>query len=410
MNKRKNLLAALLTLILLALACANPLEAPTSQEPANVETIVAATLAALTASPGNETLPSTPQPGDDPSSLLPRPLLYLANDAAQISQVYRLGRDGKSITQLTFEGTNVDDFDVSPVDGSIVFLSNNQLFTINADGSNRSLIVDGGAQDPNNPIITEVTKPLWSPNGQTIAFGQRGINFYSITSGQSNLTLPAQIDSNGFGLMYWPVSYAPDGNKLLITIAPIASDGFSNAIYYPDGNAVVDLVMPPDARNICCSINWTPDGSAFYAGVSFLSPFTTPGLWRVNTANGQVDTLLSSDEIAETFNLAAAPFPAPDGQLYFIHGSQTGLSDYAVTTTLQMVRSATDGTTGRAILRPESFNSANEFLWAPDASFVLAAIPPTSGIFEGGAMNLYYTDGQPAISLVPFVRYMKWGQ
>lgn len=410
MNKRSKPLFAWFVLIFLALACANPLGTPAPQEePANVETIVAATFSALTAAPSDGApLPSTPEPGSAPSGLLPHPMLYLANDAAQITQVYRLGVDGKSITQLTFEPVNVEEFDVSLVDGSIVYVTNNQLYTINADGSNRSMIVDGGAKDPNNSLATSISNPLWSPNGQTIAYGKKGINFYSIVSGQSNTALPAQLDSNGFGLIYLPISYAPDGGKMLISIIPIASDGYSNAIYYPEGNSVVDLTSPNGGADICCSVNWTADGSAFYAGTAFISPFTSAGLWRVNALNGQVETLLASDEIAETFNLAAAPFPAPDGQLYFIFGNQTGLNDFNVVVPLQMVRSATDGATNRTVLRPESFATANGYLWAPDASFVLATIPPTNDIVEGGALQLFYTDGTPMISLIPFARSMKW--
>lgn len=170
MLKKSNYLFALLALFGITLACANPSPAA----PANVETIVAATFAALTASPNHDaTLPSTPKPVDEPSGLLPHPMYFLNNDGAGLAQVYRLDKDGRTVTQLTFEPANVDDYDISPVDGSIVFVSNNQLLTVNADGSNRSMIVDGGARDENNPFLTNITNPLWSPNGQTIAYGPR---------------------------------------------------------------------------------------------------------------------------------------------------------------------------------------------------------------------------------------------
>ncbi|MFM8877239.1 MAG: TolB family protein, partial [Anaerolineae bacterium] len=149
--KNKNL-PALLALLLLALACANPLTSPALEQPANVETMVAATLSALTSVPA----PSTPVAGDSSSSLLPRSMVYLANDTAQIMQVFRLEKDGKTVTQLTFEPSKVEEFDVSPVDGSIVFLTNHQLYLANADGSNRRLIFDAGPQDEVNPFLTRV--------------------------------------------------------------------------------------------------------------------------------------------------------------------------------------------------------------------------------------------------------------
>ena len=62
-----------------------------------------------------------------------------------------------------------------------------------------------------------------------------------------------------------------------------------------------------------------------------------------------------------------------------------------------------------AILRPETFEGMNETLWAPDASFVIAAMAPIQEVFQGGKVELYYTDGQPVISLIPFAMELKWG-
>jgi hypothetical protein len=96
--------------------------------------------------------------------------------------------------------------------------------------------------------------------------------------------------------------------------------------------------------------------------------------------------------------------------LYFFYANQTGLNDFVVSAPLQIVRSSPDGVTSRAVLRPESFNQANGFLWAPDASFVIVTVPASSEIFEGGAAQLYYTDGQKtAVPLLPFAIDMRWG-
>ena len=136
-------------------------------QPANVETIVAATFAALTA-PAAEAS-ATPLPLT--VSLLPHSMYFLNNDGAGLTQVYRLDKDGKTVTQVTFEPANVESYDVSSVDGSVVYATNNQLFTVNADGSNRSMIVDGGPLDPNDAFVNHINVPLWSPDGQTIAYG-----------------------------------------------------------------------------------------------------------------------------------------------------------------------------------------------------------------------------------------------
>ena len=76
---------------------------------------------------------------------------------------------------------------------------------------------------------------------------------------------------------------------------------------------------------------------------------------------------------------------------------------------LQLVRSASDGVTNRTVLRP-NLCRINEMLWAPDASFVIAAIAPIPDVYQGGSAEVIYTDGQKSIvSLVPFAIDMKWG-
>lgn len=406
MSKKSNHLFALLVLFVITLACANPISGTAPAAPANVETIVAATLAALTA-PATEA-GATPPPVTE--SLLPASMYFLNADSAGLTQVYRLAVDGVTVTQLTFEPASVEEYDVSQVDGSIVYTTNNQLFTVLRDGSNRSMIVDGGVLDPNSPATTLLSNPLWSPDAQTIAFGHKGVNFYSVVAGQATLALPSKIDSAGFGQMNWPEAYSPDGTKLLITVAPIASDGSFSAIYIPSSNTTVDITSTSGgAGSTCCSFSWTADSASIYTGTAFLSPFTSAGLSRVDTNSGQTEALLTSDELAENFNLATAPLLAPDGQLYFIYASQSGLNNFSVNVDLQMVRSAADGVTGRTVLRPESFSNASGFLWAPDASFLIATTYPAPDVYAGGPAKLYYSDGRPVISLVPFAMEMKWG-
>ena len=407
MSKKSNFLFSILALVIVTLACANPLGSGTAPAaPANVETIVAATLSALTATvPGADaTLPPITE------SLLPASLYFLNADSAGVTQIYRLAMDGVTVTQLTFEPANVEQYDVSQVDGSLAYTTNNQLFTVNRDGSNRSMVVDGGTLDPNSPATTLLSDPLWSHDAQTIAFGHKGINLYSVVAGQSTLVLPSKIDSQGFGQMYYPQSYSPDGTKLLITIAPVASDGSFSAIYHPSDNTLVELTNPTDgAGSTCCSFNWSGDSASIYTGTAFLSPFTSAGMSRVDTNSGKMEALLTSDETAESFELATTPFLAPDGQLYFIYANQKGLNDFSVNVDLQMVRSAPDGVTGRTVLRPESFSNASGFLWAPDASFLIATTYPAPDVYAGGPAQLYYSDGRPSIPLVPFAMSMKWG-
>lgn len=393
MSNRSKHLFAYLVLFMVTFACANPPGGTPPENPANIETIVAATFQALT---------QVPPPPNGTSSLLPHPLYFLNNDGAGLAQVYRLDKDGVAVTQLTFEPANVNDYDVSMMDGSVAYVSNNQLFTINADGSNRSMIFNEGT----------ISNPVWSPNGETIAFAYKGLNFYSIASGQSSRVLEDQVDDLGDGLtfpreLYWPESYSADGSKLIITLGYY--EGASTAIYYPNGGALVRLNGAEGAIICCGDYHLTSDASTLYAANPSSGMFNA-GLWRVNTATGDVTTLLLGSYDTNPAEVADNPFLAPDGQLYFFYASLPNADEFIDHPPLQLVRSAADGMTGRTILRPETFENMNEAIWAPDASFVIVANPALPEIYEGGAAQLYYTDGQKA--MVPLVSYalkMKWG-
>jgi hypothetical protein len=134
------------------------------------------------------------------------------------------------------------------------------------------------------------------------------------------------------------------------------------------------------------------------------------GLWRVDANTGNATTLLPTEAGGGAYNLAAYPYAAPDGDLYFFYNvalSPDGMIDRAP---LQMVRSSIDGVTARTVLRPETFNMLNEALWAPDASFVLIADAPIEGVREGGIIELYYSNGDPGpVSLLEFAFDLKWG-
>lgn len=405
-NTKRNL--AYTALILLALACANPLGAPAVPPPANLETLVAATFSALTAAPPL----STPEPGQAAPGLLPRSMYYLAHDAAQIAQVHRLERDGKTVTQLTFEPASVIEFDVSQSDGGIAYIASDQLFLADANGGNRRMIFDAGPQDEVNPFLTRINRVVFSPNGQTLAFGYKGLNFHSVAGGQTNRALDdlVRTEADGFAFpeeLYWPELYSADGSKLLITLGYY--EGASTAIYFPNGGALVRLKDEQRGIICCGDYSLSADGASLYSGNPTFGMFAA-GLWRVDMNTGAVTTLFLGDFDTNPAEISDNPFIAPDGQLYYFHASIPNPGDIVTRSPLQIVRSAADGLTGRTVLRPETFTSVNEALWAPDASFVIVANAPNEQVYFGGAAQLYYTDGQKAmIALLPFAQSMKWG-
>ena len=402
---------ALLVLVATALACASPFGDGQPASPDQVETIVVATLQALTPdSSGGE----IPAPTSALTELLPRLLYYINNDGVGIAQVFRLERDGTTVTQLTFEPSAVSSYDVSMAEGSIVYVANNQLLLLNADGSGRRMLVDGGPVDPNNQFTTSLSSPVFSPNGQTIAYSNKGLILYSVSTGVSNIVLDQPVVDPATGAnmpseMDIPQEYSPDGTKLLLTLAIPNSDGISSGVYYIASNSLVRLSGGDGARVCCSGQAWTFDSSALYVGIPFMGMFA-PGLWRVDVSTGNMTTLLPTEAGGGNFNLADEPYLAPDGQLYFFFASRPASDGFIDNAPLQIVRAEPNGVTGRTVLRPETFESLNEALWAPDASFVIVARAPSDSVYAGGVLELYYTDAaRSMIPLVPFGQQLKWG-
>ncbi len=428
MNKHIRPLLAFLSLTIAALACDLPVpsvpvtvppNAATATPPFSPEDVGTAVAMTLTGAvpAGDETstptvVSSIPAPEEGGSAVpLPHSFYFLAPDSAGLLQVFHMERDGSAPRQVTTESVEVIDYDVSLVDGSVAYVANNQLVLVNADGSNRRMLVDGGAMDVNNPFISAISSPVFSPDGQILAYGYKGLQIYSFASGTSELKIENQIDDVGGGLfvpreLYEPERFSPDGTKLLITLGYY--EGASSAIYTPATNAVVRLTGGEGALICCDDTEWAADNSSFYAANPTMGMFSS-GLWRVDAATGQVITLIPGDAGGGNYNLADEAYLAPDGQLYFLFATVAAPEGIITRSPLQVVRSAPDGVTGRTVLSTEDFQLLNEALWAPDASFLVAVVAPSQEIYQGGEAKIVYLDGTPSVPLVPFAQRMKWG-
>jgi len=400
---KKYVRAAVFLVLLMVAACAAPMGVGETQSSSNeVATTVALTLQALESGVAN-----TPEAQ---ASLLPRSLYFLGNDSQGISQVYRLERDGTTRIQLTFEAVNVWGYDISRADGSLAYEANNQLMLVNADGTNRRVLAEG----PPTPDASGFYNPTFSPDGQTLAYAQNGLNLYTVSTGASSLVLTNQVQDPGDGSAipvetYSPESYSPDGTKLLVAlghweVAP------SHAVYDPAANTLIRHEAVTDYI-YCCSFHggpaWSPDGSSFYGVASVHDTAYKSGqLWKVDAANGAITRMLTTGN-----DLPKEIYPAPDGQLYFFLGTYTNDSGFFDAPVLELVRSAPDGVTGRTALREENFVLMNEALWAPDASFVIVATAVgRDWNQEGGVLEMYDTRGQKdAVWLAPFGKQLKWG-
>ena len=400
MNKHFHRLALLFLLAIVMAACASLIENDETRPSSSKEVVTVVTQTSQ--APTAEVVGTPIGVPETSSSLLPHSFYYLSNDNLGFMQIFRMERDGKTIKQITFEPVAVGRYDVSLVDGSVVYVANNQLLLINADGSDRRMLVDGGPVDPNNRM-TSLHSPVISPDGQTIAYSHQGLNFYNVATGVSR---PVLQDASSR-----PVKFSPDGVKLLMTISPPNTDAMHDEIYYPETNSVVRFSNADGSGTFfCCGAEeWTLDSLSFYVANPTVGMLSS-GLWKVDAASGIVTTLLPTDAGGGSFNLADEPYLAPNGQLYyFFMQSKDVIDGTAGRAPLQLVRSASDGVTGRTLLRPDTFEIMIEALWAPDASFVVVASVPTPDNYQGGRAEVFYLDGRPNVMLTAFAQEMKWG-
>jgi len=332
---------------------------------------------------------------------------FLAPDGAGRSQIFRVEVDGHTFRQITFEPLSVDSYDVSPADGRIAYTSNNELFLVASDGSGRRLLLDGGPVE--DGWSDRVGTPVWSPDGETLAYSHGGLKFLAIDTDASRTGLENQVDTSpGFPIvheLYSPDSYSPDGSRLLINIG--FYEGGTYGIYnLADGSLV--RFERSDGDTLCCHPSWTPDGRGIYIASPSLGMIES-GLFYADASSGQVSTLLPSHAADGSYNFADAAQVGPDGKLYFFFNNLPEIPA-AGHTPLFLVRSASDGFTGRTRLLPDAFEDINEILWGPDAGLAVLVIAPDPNTHAGGQAEIVYPDARPAVPLVPSARDLRWGQ
>lgn len=388
-----------------------PTLAPTEELPPSepADTLVPASETPL---PTDTAPPPTVEP---PPGVLPAGLYFLSNQTG-MDQVWRLDADGVSLRQVTFEPAPVTDFSVSP-GGKLAYVSDNDLWWVNLDGSERSQLVDG----PPMPGVENdlrvnllLSAPRWSPDGSRLAYGLNGVNLLSQIPGLPQLLLqsdpvPQPPDYGGQGpkRFYWPSAWSPDGSRLLLDFAYWPEAG--GMAILPAGGGQPVLLTSYDGP-VCCEAAWSSDGQAVYFANPYMGMFSS-GLWRANAANGQGVTLIAGDPGNDgngPFNMPGYPFQAPDGWLYYFM-AQSNLypeGDFR----MAMYRAAADAVTNQQRLRSDD-HLLGEALWAPDGSAALivdySAAP--NAYPRRGRLIYLKADGSPAL-LLPGQGYtLRWG-
>jgi len=375
----KNFFVVTLLVFLLTACLGN---APTQTELDTLGTVVAETLMAIPSAT------STPEPiatevvatiTPEPNTVLPRSLYYLAADSSGKSQIYRLERDGVTLNQITFEQGDLTGFSISPVDGAVVYTMQNKLIIVDANGENGQTLI----QESN---VENLFNPLWSSDGKIIVYDSgKDTSAYLFDESKNEVLFPGSDAED-----IYPVSFSPDGRKLLIRKHKIPSSPESPVLIYDFASQVLMPIVWHNQPYPCFGyISWDTSDN-FFCYFHVLAGGVVPGLWRVNASDGSVESLVESFQ--PPFLLVHAPYKDITGNLYYLYGEDQGMA-YSP---LSLVRSGADGVTNREVLRPETFNVLNA-LWTPDGSALLISQNNGSNSLPA---NLVFVPVDPSLSVV----------
>lgn len=361
--KKYNLLISALALAALLLACSlTPASTPTpiSEIPPTIPVEPAPEEIAPT-----ETLP--PSFTDLPAALY---LLGAGNNG--LTQVFRISQDRSTTTQMTEEPENVDGYAVNPVTGQVAYLSNNQIYLINADTTGRTLLVDGSdyiAETDDYFFRLKISGLSFSGDGATLAYGQNGLNLLNLADNTSQKVIENELDEqNGFifpRALYTPLNWSPDGSLMMVDIG--FYEGGTIGIFSPATGEVTRL----GEGIVCCHPTWSTDSRSVVLASPYLG-MVASGLWRYDVQTGAGQELIPTALGENHFNFAGWPLVLPDNTLQFFYGSTAEYPSGDVP--LAMVRSNADGVTNRTIIRIEEWQNY-DVLWSPDGRLAVAVMP-----------------------------------
>lgn len=331
------------------------------------------------------------------TAILPTPLYYL-NEENQISRLIGTSPDYVE-EQITNRPIAINDFDVSPTQDRLVYLSDNQLIELDLTTRTEMQLVaapklkefsESGGDDETAYLILA---PRYSPDGTKIAYVQGGVNL--ISSGLAPNSEPVrllphvQVGSAASGIteshlpkakniddlrFYQEIRWSPDGKHLLLRA--YVWEGSLYEIYDLEAKTRTPPLM---SQVSVLALNWGwawgHDGQIGYVasnGRNLGHPVDVDmGLSRVDIESGEV-TLLDTGHYAATSNSKERPFPRAATALHSLpNGEQLLFIDTAIRPDfwdlrhhLALFRRTTDGELVQEI--PHTFTQEGEILWARD--------------------------------------------
>jgi dipeptidyl aminopeptidase/acylaminoacyl peptidase len=350
-----------------------------------------------------------PQAAEPDNNVLPHSLYYLSDAGDGTYQIWRLAQDGVTQHQITNEPNSVTEFTVSPVDGRVAYAANNDLVLIDAEGSGRLILVDGGAVDETTNSYhyqTKISGLAWAPDGTRLAYGQNGIHLYDFSSQTTQRINTNIVETFEDGVLspvelYFPHSWSPSSSHLLVNVSYLESGSLS-VLDITAGN-----LTPFQGGIVCCNTAWANDGQSVFVASSQLG-LVSSGLWQYDLHDGGKTTLIHEQSENQTYNYVAHPYQSPNGDLLFLFGSTAVLPENVVP--LNIIRAIGGDLDNRVSLRPENFNIF-ETLWAPSGESLVAVQHPLGEPSWplAGPVILINSSGAPVVPLAPNGYQIQWG-
>jgi hypothetical protein len=321
-----------------------------------------------------------------PVDPLPAPLYFVAFADGQI---WRMERDGQTLTQITFEASPILAYDLAPNGSDLVYL-------FQGDDQQVMAMIAGGERQ--EMLYGDLAYPLFGPDGEQIyvrinnpepglIIGQEtapaGIYSQFITGGRPSLVLADRLAADGTNVAtVSPLTFTPTA-ALLLLVTDMPSYKQAIGIFDP---ALGDILRLP-----CCSFAFSGDNTMLYTAGALAEDPGMAQFVRVN-ASGGAPTVLP----ARFFSVGPFEVTADDSILAFtvpldhIEG-QDPLMD--------LQRIGADGTV--TPLRNTTYPLYTA-VWALDGSGAVVAIYQQSGAADPLMLEpLRWVPADPAAAEVP---------
>ncbi|MGI8788302.1 MAG: carboxypeptidase regulatory-like domain-containing protein [Pyrinomonadaceae bacterium] len=258
---------------------------------------------------------------------------------------------------------------ISPVqNGKIAFVNLAYIFSMDADGGNRTQLSDGGF-------------PAWSPDGSKIVFNRKpdfenDDEIFTMNADGSNRT---QITFNNF--TDFQPRWSPDGRRIVF----VRYVNYNNEIFTmkADGTDERQLTDNEFTDNFP---SYSPDGSQIAFASDRVNGGGTSEIFKMNSADGSSQTRLTFDD---ELTLNYYPFWSPDSANIVFRSNRDGGDDelFFVNADSAVLTQLTDDT-----------DEESEPTISPDGTHLLFSRPPTpNDLFDLYTLRL--VTGSPQIQI-----------